>query len=203
MSIVETVTDVDNTFLSRRELTCNFAGLGGRLRKLEAADMITKEFGLGGKVVIPMRLKTHVGKPLVTGTFYVYDDESLAKRHINPTIMARLEKARAKVAEAKEAEAKEAEAKEAEAKEAEAKEAEAKEAEAKEAEAKEAEAKEAEAKEAEAKEAEAKEAEAKEAEAKEAEAKEAADTAAAGDDTPGESGGAAKQDEADKEAKPE
>ena len=123
MSIVETVTDVDNTFLSRRELTCNFAGLGGRLRKLEAADMITKEFGLGGKVVIPMRLKTHVGKPLVTGTFYVYDDESLAKRHINPTIMARLEKARAKVAEAKEAEAKEAEAKEAEAKEAEAKEA--------------------------------------------------------------------------------
>ena len=173
MSIVETVTDVDNTFLSRRELTCNFAGLGGRLRKLEAADMITKEFGLGGKVVIPMRLKTHVGKPLVTGTFYVYDDESLAKRHINPTIMARLEKARAKVAEAKEAEAKEAEAKEAEAKEAEAKEA------------------------------EAKEAEAKEAEAKEAEAKEAADTAAAGDDTPGESGGAAKQDEADKEAKPE
>ena len=75
MSIIETITDVDNTFLSRRELTCNFVGLGGKLKKLEAVDMITKKFKLDGKVVIPMGLKTHVGKPLITGTFYVYDDE--------------------------------------------------------------------------------------------------------------------------------
>ena len=46
MSIIETITDVDNTFLSRRELTCNFAGLAGKLKKLEAVDMITKEFKL-------------------------------------------------------------------------------------------------------------------------------------------------------------
>ena len=88
MSIIETITDVDNTFLSRRELTCNFAGLGGKLKNLEAVDMITKEFKLDGKVVIPMRLKTHVGKPTITGTFYVYDDEGLAKKHVNPTIFA-------------------------------------------------------------------------------------------------------------------
>jgi len=100
MSIIETITDVDNTFLSRRELTCNFVGLGGKLKKLEAVDMITKEFKLDGKVVIPMGLKTHVGKPLITGTFYVYDDEGLAKRHINPTIFSRLEKTKAKLAEA-------------------------------------------------------------------------------------------------------
>jgi len=99
MSIIETITDVDNTFLSRRELTCNFVGLGGKLKKLEAVDMITKEFKLDGKVVIPMGLKTHVGKPLITGTFYVYDDEGLAKRHINPTIFSRLEKTKAKLAE--------------------------------------------------------------------------------------------------------
>jgi len=71
MSIIETITDVDNTFLSRREITCNFAGLGGKLKKLEAVDMITKEFKLDGKVVIPIGLKTQVGKPMVTGTFYV------------------------------------------------------------------------------------------------------------------------------------
>ncbi len=100
MSIIETITDVDNTFLSRRELTCNFIGLGGKLKKLEAVDMITKEFKLDGKVVIPMGLKTHVGKPLITGTFYVYDDEGLAKKHIDPTIFSRLEKAKAKLAEA-------------------------------------------------------------------------------------------------------
>jgi len=100
MSIIEAITDVDNTFLSRREITCNFAGLAGKLKKLEAIDMITKEFKLDSKIVIPIRLKTHVGKPIVTGTFYVYDDEALAKKHINPTIFSRLEKTKAKQAEA-------------------------------------------------------------------------------------------------------
>jgi len=109
MSIIETITDVNNSFLSRRELTCNFAGLGGKLKSLEAVDMITKEFKLDGKVVIPMRLRTQVGKSLITGTFYVYDDEGLAKKHVNPTIFSRLEKSKAKLAEA-DAAAKEAEA---------------------------------------------------------------------------------------------
>ncbi len=103
MSIIETITDVDNRFLSRRELTCNFAGLGGKLKSLEAADMVTKEFKLDGKVVVPMRLKTHVGKSLITGTFYVYDDEGLAKKHINPKIFSRLDKTKAKIAEAESA----------------------------------------------------------------------------------------------------
>ena len=116
MSIIETITDVDNTFLSRREITCNFAGLGGKLKKLEALDMITKEFKLEGKVVIPMGLKTQVGKPTITGTFYVYDDEELAKKHVNPTIFSRLEKTKTKLAEA-EAATEEAPAEESPAKE--------------------------------------------------------------------------------------
>ena len=100
MSIIETITDVNNSFLSRRELTCNFAGLGGKLKKLEAIDMVTKEFKLDGKVVISMRLKTDVGRSHVTGTFFIYDDEALAKKHINPTIFSRLERANKKLAEA-------------------------------------------------------------------------------------------------------
>ena len=112
MSIIETVADVDNTFLSRRELTCNFAGLAGKLQKIEAVDMITKEFNLDDKVIIPIRLRTHVGKPTVTGTFYVYEDEVLAKKHVNPTIFSRLEKAKAKQAEAAAQEAPDAEEKE-------------------------------------------------------------------------------------------
>ena len=116
MSIIETITDVDNTFLSRREITCNFAGLGGKLKKLEALDMITKEFKLEGKVVIPMGLKTQVGKPTITGTFYVYDDEELAKKHVDPTIFSRLEKTKTKLAEA-EAATEEAPAEESPAKE--------------------------------------------------------------------------------------
>ena len=115
MSIIQTLSDVNNTFLSRRELTCDFAGVGGKLKSMEATDMVTKEFKLDGKVVIPMRLKTHVGMSKVTGIFYVYDDEGLAKKHINPTIFSRLEKTKAKAAEAEKAEAEKAEAEKAEA----------------------------------------------------------------------------------------
>ena len=103
MSLIQTLSDVNNTFLSRRELTCDFAGLGGKLKTLEAVDMVTKEFKLDGKFVIPMRLKTNVGMSKVTGTFYVYEDEGLAKKHINPTIFSRLEKTKAKVNEAEKA----------------------------------------------------------------------------------------------------
>ena len=105
MSLIQTLSDVNNTFLSRRELTCDFAGLSGKLKSMEAIDMVTKEFKLDGKVVVPMRLKTHVGMSKVTGIFYVYDDEGLAKKHINPTIFSRLEKTKAKIAEAEKASA--------------------------------------------------------------------------------------------------
>ena len=95
---IEAITDVNNTFLSRREITCNFMGLGGKLKKLDAVKMVSSQFKLDGKVVIPMRLKSHVGKPLVTGMFYIYNDEELAKKHIDPTIFARLEKVKEKSA---------------------------------------------------------------------------------------------------------
>jgi len=109
MSLIQTISDVNNTFLSRREITCNFTGLAGKLKKLEAIDMITKEFSLGEKVIIPIRLKNHSGKSMITGTFFVYDDEGLAKKHVNPTIFSRLEKSKAKQVEAEKVEEKLAE----------------------------------------------------------------------------------------------
>ncbi len=94
MSMIETVNDVNNTFLSRREITCTFAGVGGKLKKLEAVEMVTKKFNLSGKMVIPIKMKNHTGRAVITGTFYVYDDEKLAKAQINPVIFERLEKAK-------------------------------------------------------------------------------------------------------------
>jgi ribosomal protein S24E len=94
MSMIETINDVNNSFLSRREITCTFAGIGGKLKKLDAIEMVKKEFKLDGKVIIPIKMKNHTGRPSVVGTFYVYDDEKLAKQHINPVIFSRLEKAK-------------------------------------------------------------------------------------------------------------
>ena len=94
MSMIETLSDEKNSFLSRREITCDFKGLGGKLKKLEAIEMITKEFKLDGKIVIPMKLENYTGQPKITGTFYIYDDEKLAREHVNPIIFERLEKAK-------------------------------------------------------------------------------------------------------------
>ena len=92
--MITTLSDENNTFLSRREITCDFKGLGGKLKKMEAVEMITKEFKLNGKFVIPIKLQNHTGQSKTTGIFYVYDDETLAKKHVNPIIFTRLEKAK-------------------------------------------------------------------------------------------------------------
>ena len=94
MSMIETLSDENNSFLSRREIICDFNRLGGKLKKLEAVEMITKELKLDGKVVIPIKLQNHTGQPKITGTFYVYDDEKLAKAQVNPIIFVRLDKAK-------------------------------------------------------------------------------------------------------------
>ena len=94
MSIITTLSDENNSFLSRREIICDFQGLGGKLKKLEAVEMITKKFKLGEKFVIPIKLQNHTGQSKTTGVFYVYDDETLAKKHVNPVIFTRLDKAK-------------------------------------------------------------------------------------------------------------
>jgi len=100
MSMIEVIRDVKNTLLSRREITCTFKGLAGKLKRLEAADMISKQFKLEGKIVIPINLKNDTGKPLLSGTFYVYEDEKLAKEHLKAAVFKRMEKSKADSAKA-------------------------------------------------------------------------------------------------------
>ena len=109
MSMIETLSDEKNSFLSRREIICDFKGLGGKLKKLEAVEMITKEFKLDGKIVIPMKLQNYTGQPKITGVFYVYDDEKLAREHVNPIIFDRLDKAKSPKEEKKDEKAADAE----------------------------------------------------------------------------------------------
>jgi len=109
MSMIETLSDEKNSFLSRREITCDFKGLGGKLKKLEAVEMITKEFKLDGKIVIPMKLQNRTGQPKITGIFYVYDDEKLARKHVSPIIFDRLDKAKNSKEEKKDEKAADAE----------------------------------------------------------------------------------------------
>ena len=97
---MQVVSDVNNMFLSRREIVCEFPGLAGKLKKIDAAEMISKQFKLDGKIIIPISMKSHSGRPTVRGTFYVYDNEELAKKQVNPTIFKRLDKIKAAIAAA-------------------------------------------------------------------------------------------------------
>ena len=92
--MIETTRDVQNKLLLRREITCTFKGLAGKLKKPEAVDMIAKQFKLESKVIVPIMLKNETGRPMITGTFYVYDDEKLARAHVKPAIFKRLDKAK-------------------------------------------------------------------------------------------------------------
>ena len=92
--MVETIRDVKNSLLSRREITCTFKGLAGKLKKLEAIDIVSKQYKLDGKVIVPIMLKNDTGRPMISGTFYVYDNEKLAHAHLKPAIFKRLEKAK-------------------------------------------------------------------------------------------------------------
>ena len=105
MSMIETINDVSNSFLSRREITCNFRGLAGKLKRSEAVEMITNELKLDGKTVIAINLKNDTGRPNILGTFYIYDDEDLAKKQVSPVIFERLERQKKKDAEKAKADA--------------------------------------------------------------------------------------------------
>ena len=109
MSMIEILSDENNSFLSRREIICDFKALGGKLKKLEAVEMITKELKLVGKIVIPIKLQNHTGQPKITGIFYVYDDEKLARKHVSPVIFDRLDKAKSPKEEKKDEKAADAE----------------------------------------------------------------------------------------------
>jgi len=110
MSMIEILSDENNSFLSRREIICDFKALGGKLKKLEAVEMITKELKLVGKIVIPIKLQNHTGQPKITGIFYVYDDEKLAREHVSPIIFDRLDKAKSPKEDEKAADAEPAKA---------------------------------------------------------------------------------------------
>ena len=94
MSMIEVTRDVKNNLLARREITCTFKGLAGKLKKLEAVDVVSKHFKLDGKVIVPIKLQNETGRPMVSGIFYIYDDEKLARQHVKPAIFQRLDKAK-------------------------------------------------------------------------------------------------------------
>ncbi len=92
MSNINIIRDRDNMLLSRREVVCEFVNINGKFKKSDYMTMIRSKLKLENKVVIPIKLKSCVGKNTVTGIFYVYDDEKMPRIHISTTVLARIDK---------------------------------------------------------------------------------------------------------------
>ena len=105
MSEIVTLEDKTNALLKRREVMCLFKGQAGKLSRNDAVNLLTGQLKLDKKFVIPVTLKCETGRTDVKGTFYVYEDESLAKKHLPKYVFLRLlsKEERKKVAEAEKA----------------------------------------------------------------------------------------------------
>lgn len=112
MSEIVTLEDRTNVLLKRREVRCLFRGKAGKLTRNDAVNLLMQQLKLDKKFVIPVILKCETGKADVKGTFYVYDDENLAKKHLPKYVFLRLlsKEERKKIAEAEKAKAKKPEA---------------------------------------------------------------------------------------------
>ncbi len=103
LSTFITLEDKTNGLLKRREVKCLFKGSAGRLTRKEAVEILTKELKLDKKFVIPENLICKNGVNDIHCTFYIYDDENLAKKHLPKYIFMRMltkeERKKAKEAE--------------------------------------------------------------------------------------------------------
>ncbi|MBI5133732.1 MAG: hypothetical protein HZA83_03380 [Thaumarchaeota archaeon] len=90
MSTIVTLEDKSNGILKRREIKCLFKSVAGKLTRKEAAEMLAKELKLDKKFVIPVSLMCKTGTNDISCTFYVYDDENLAKQHLPKYIFIRM-----------------------------------------------------------------------------------------------------------------
>ncbi len=108
MSEIVTLEDRTNALLKRREVRCLFKGYAGKLSRNDAVNLLSQQLKLDKKFVIPITLKCETGKTNVKGTFYVYDDEGIAKKHLPKYVFLRLlsKEERKKVREAEKAKAK-------------------------------------------------------------------------------------------------
>ena len=90
MSEIVTLEDRTNALLKRREVRCLFKGQAGKLTRNDAVKLLAEQLKLDKKFVIPVTLKCETGRMDVRGTFYVYDDEGLAKKHLPKYVFLRL-----------------------------------------------------------------------------------------------------------------
>jgi small subunit ribosomal protein S24e len=79
---VLTLNDHDNSLLNRREISVIFSNAAGKIKRIEAAQLVANKKNVDPKNVIPISMKGQKGKTDLHGIFYIYNSPEQAKSQL-------------------------------------------------------------------------------------------------------------------------
>jgi small subunit ribosomal protein S24e len=79
---VITLEDRKNHLLDRREIKTVLKNAAGKIKKIDAVEILAKQLNVEKKTVIPITFKCQTGKTDVRATFCIYNTEEEAKKQL-------------------------------------------------------------------------------------------------------------------------
>ncbi len=72
----------NNALLNRREIKSLLKNSAGKIKRVEAADIIAKQLNVDRNLTIPINMKCETGKSDIYATMYIYNNEEDLKKHL-------------------------------------------------------------------------------------------------------------------------
>ncbi|MBD0359969.1 MAG: hypothetical protein ICV56_04585 [Nitrososphaeraceae archaeon] len=72
----------NNALLNRREVKTLLKNSAGKIKRVEAADIIAKQLNVDRNLTIPINMNCETGKSDIYATMYVYNNEEDIKKHL-------------------------------------------------------------------------------------------------------------------------
>lgn len=72
----------NNALLNRREIKTLLKNSAGKIKRVDAADIIAKQLNVDRKLTIPINMKCETGKSDIHATMYIYNNEEDIKKHL-------------------------------------------------------------------------------------------------------------------------
>lgn len=72
----------NNALLNRREIKTLLKNSAGKIKRVDAADIIAKQLNVDRKLTIPINMKCETGKSDIHATMYIYNNEEDVKKHL-------------------------------------------------------------------------------------------------------------------------
>ena len=72
----------NNALLNRREIKTLLRNSAGKVKRVDAANIIAKQLNVDRNLIIPINMKCETGKSDIYATMYIYNNEEDVKKHL-------------------------------------------------------------------------------------------------------------------------